>query len=152
MEWNAPFNSFPSISGDGRFIAFSSFDDYLVPDDTNQRIDGFVYDRLLDEVVRISKHSDGTEANNHVGSPVISADGWVIIFASEADNLVDADTNGALDIFVHEREIAAVPTAVQVSHHSTTPPSHPTNILTPLTLLALAAAVTCLHRTRKRRN
>jgi len=44
------------------------------------------------------------QANNHSGSPVISADGRYVVFSSGADNLVPDDTNKGSDIFVYDRQ------------------------------------------------
>ena len=49
-----------------------------------------------------------------VGAPVgLSADGQLVGFTSMADNLVAADTNGAEDVFVHDRQ-TGVTTLVSV--------------------------------------
>jgi archaellum component FlaF (FlaF/FlaG flagellin family) len=98
------FASFtPSISADGRFVAFSSLDSNLVTGDTNIVSDVFVYDRVSDIVKRISISSSGIEGNDESRYPAISADGRYVAFSSAASNLVPGDTNGFLDIFVHDR-------------------------------------------------
>ncbi len=106
----------PSLSGDGRFIAFTSEASNLVSGDTNGVADVFVYDRdpdgngVFDEgvgvTVRVSVDSLGLEA--HGGSygaysHTISADGRLVVFRSDASDLVAGDLNGKSDIFVHER-------------------------------------------------
>ncbi len=93
----------PSINGDGRFVAFTSDADNLVPGDTNGDRDVFVHDRLLGETIRMSVASQGSQANDISESPSISADGRYVAFASVASNLVFEDTNGHKDIFVHDR-------------------------------------------------
>ncbi|HHK60897.1 MAG TPA: hypothetical protein ENJ73_04120, partial [Desulfobacterales bacterium] len=52
---------------------------------------------------RASVATDGGQANGASRSPHMSADGLIVAFASEADNLVPEDTNGVSDIFVHDR-------------------------------------------------
>jgi len=52
---------------------------------------------------RVSIASDGTQGNDSSGLSVISADGRYVVFASQASNLVDGDTNDCQDIFVHDR-------------------------------------------------
>ena len=47
---------------------------------------------------------DGTQGNGHSELPSISDDGRRIVFASEATNLSSDDTNGELDIYLHDRE------------------------------------------------
>jgi hypothetical protein len=56
-------SSSPSLSHDGRYVAFTSAADNLVPGDTNDALDVFVYDRRDRTVTRVSVAGDGTEAN-----------------------------------------------------------------------------------------
>ncbi|MGL5832616.1 MAG: putative Ig domain-containing protein, partial [Waterburya sp.] len=96
------------ISEDGRYIAFSSRASNLVPDDTNDALDIFVYDRELNTTQRISVGENGTQGNNHSYYPSISEDGRYVTFSSYASNLVPGDTNGfpdAPDVFVYDREL-----------------------------------------------
>lgn len=94
----------PSISGDGRYVAFPSGADNLVPNDTNDSVDVFVRDTLLGLTTRVSVASDGTEGNGISGRPSISADGRYVAFHSDAGNLVPGDTNNSVDVFVHDRQ------------------------------------------------
>lgn len=100
----------PSISTDGRFVAFTSRAPNLVPDDTNRTTDIFVRDRKTHSTERVSVSSSGAQADNELGStyaysehPSISANGRFVVFESEADNLVQRDTNRHQDIFIHDR-------------------------------------------------
>lgn len=93
----------PSISGDGRFVAFSSWATNLVTGDTNDRQDIFVRDRMSGTLELVSAASDGTQADAESYDPHLSADGRFVVFESDATTLVAADTNGARDIFVHDR-------------------------------------------------
>jgi Tol biopolymer transport system component len=90
------------ISADGRFVVFTSAATNLVPGDTNDRVDVFVHDRLSGATRRVSVTSSGGQANADSDSPVISADGRYIAFASHASNLVPHDTNLGPDVFVHD--------------------------------------------------
>ena len=92
----------PSISADGRYVAFASDATALVPGDHNRAEDVFVHDRRTGQTVKVSEASDGRPGNGNSYSPAISADGRFVAFASEATNLVRGDTNGATDIFVHD--------------------------------------------------
>jgi Tol biopolymer transport system component len=94
----------PSISADGRHVAFTSFASNLVPGDTNSERDVFVHDRQTDETDRISVSSIGAEGIGWSEEASISADGRFITFSSLADNLVVGDTNGQRDIFVNDRQ------------------------------------------------
>ncbi len=56
------------------------------------------------DVTRVSVRSNGDQANDPSHNPDVSADGRYVAFASRATNLVDGDTNGVMDIFVHDRQ------------------------------------------------
>lgn len=92
----------PSISGDGRLVAFSSMATNLVDGDTNGRSDVFVADLRDGTVVRVSTGVGGTEGDGDSTDPDISSDGLYVAFASRAGNLVSGDTNGQSDVFVRE--------------------------------------------------
>jgi Tol biopolymer transport system component len=92
----------PSISADGRWVAFHS-DSTLVPGDTNTASDVFVHDRLTGTTTRVSVGLDGAQANAQSAGPDLSADGRWVVFGSAASNLVANDTNGEIDVFVHDR-------------------------------------------------
>jgi Tol biopolymer transport system component len=94
----------PSISGDGRYVAFHSVASNLVPSDTNYAQDVFVHDRQTGQTSRVSVASDGTQGNSHSSWPSISAGGRYVAFHSWASNLVPDDTNGEADVFVHDRQ------------------------------------------------
>jgi len=97
-----PFLSKPSISADGRFVAFVSTASNLVPGDTNLVDDIFVRDTLVNTTTRVSVDSAGNQGNNNSISTSISADGRFVAFSSNATNLVPGDTNGREDIFVRD--------------------------------------------------
>src|SRR5207247_916970 len=94
----------PALSADGRFIAFVSFATNLVAGDTNAATDVFVHDRQTGTTERVSVDSDGTEGNDASLGFALSADGRFVAFQSDATNLVAGDTNGATDVFVHDRQ------------------------------------------------
>ena len=96
-------SSAPSLSADGRFVGFGSYGSNLVDGDTNQEIDVFVHDRQTGETTRVSVDSRGRQANGGSGIAALSADGRWVAFHSFASNLVDGDTNGTLDVFLHDR-------------------------------------------------
>lgn len=101
-----------AMSLDGRFVAFTSTADTLVPGDTNGVPDVFVRDRQTASTMRVSISSSGTEANTSVsrafvaerGSRLVSmsANGRYVLFRSVASNLVSDDTNEAADVFVRD--------------------------------------------------
>jgi len=95
---------YPAISADGRYVAFVSYASNLISTDTNGFRDIFVHDRQTGHTSRVSVASDGTQTNNDSFDVVISADGRYVVFVSYASNLVSDDTNGACDIFIHDRQ------------------------------------------------
>ncbi len=90
----------PSLSGDGRFVAFISTAGNLVAADTNGQADVFLVDRHQGTVSRLSDGPGGVEAEDDSAAPAISADGGFVAFESWADNLVDGDANATVDVFV----------------------------------------------------
>ena len=92
----------PSISGDGRFVAFRSYAGNLVPDDTNGTEDIFLKDRGTGRVELVSVSSGGQQVFGSSERPSVSAGGRYVAFQSRAGNLVDGDTNGSLDVFLRD--------------------------------------------------
>ena len=97
----------PSISSDGRFVAFASLASNLVTGDTNGTEDVFVRDRQTGATSRVSVGTGGTEANDASYALSISGDGRYVGFESDATNLVAGDTNNAVDTFLHDRQTGA---------------------------------------------
>jgi Tol biopolymer transport system component len=91
-----------ALSRDGRYALFASAASDLVPNDTNNAQDVFVKDRLTGEIQRVSV-SGSIQANGPSWPGAITPDGKWIVFQSSATNLVANDTNGADDLFVHNR-------------------------------------------------
>ena len=104
LEGNGP-SSYPSLSADGRFVAFASEATNLVPGDTNGSGDIFVRDRELGTTELVSVNSSGIHGNHVSGFPSISADGRYVVFESRATNLVPGDTNGTYDVFIRDRQL-----------------------------------------------
>jgi Tol biopolymer transport system component len=105
---------YPSVSSDGRYVAFDSLATNLVPGDTNGKYDVFIHDRQTGATTRVSVSSAGDQGNSHSSDPLISADGRYVAFDGLATNLVPGDTNGYGDVFVHDRQTGAT-TRVSVS-------------------------------------
>jgi Tol biopolymer transport system component len=95
-------SSSPAISGDGRYVAFSSTAADLVTGDDNGFADVFVRDRQSSTTERVSVADDEAQADDASGEPAISGDGHLVTFSSIATNLVPADTNNASDVFVRD--------------------------------------------------
>ena len=97
-------SSLPSISADGRYVAFQSIASDFVSGDTNGRSDIFVRDRTTGETTRVSVDSAGAQSNNDSQYASISANGRYVAFSSHASNLVPGDTNDTVDVFAHDRQ------------------------------------------------
>jgi hypothetical protein len=115
----------PDISADGRYVSFVSAA-FLTADDTNAFTcagatvtgpscpDVFVHDRTSGATSRVSVASGGTQADAASAAPQISGDGRYVVFESAATNLVPADTNAEVDVFVRDRQ-GSTTTRVSVS-------------------------------------
>jgi Tol biopolymer transport system component len=93
----------PTISSDGRYVAFHSDMTNLVPRDTNGVFDIFVHDRLSGKTQRLSVSSAGAQSNAESGSGAsFSSDDRYVAFSSLATNLVAHDRNGITDVFIRD--------------------------------------------------
>jgi Tol biopolymer transport system component len=92
----------PSISADGRFVAFWSRGTTLVPSDANGSVDVFVRDLQTGQTARASLGAGSAEANGDSLHVAISGDGRWVAFESVASNLVPSDGNEASDVFVRD--------------------------------------------------
>jgi Tol biopolymer transport system component len=105
-DTGAPGNSSsqdPSISADGRFVAFQSYAWDLVPGASNTEGQIYVRDRTRGITERVSLSSGGEQGNDSSHVPTLSSDGRFVAFSSDADNLVPDDRNGVEDVFVRDR-------------------------------------------------
>lgn len=107
-------NQRPSISGNGRYVAFSSASYNLVAGDTNNQDDIFVRDRVGGVTTRVSVATGGAQATGTSQFPRISADGRFVAFQSGAPDLVPGDSNAQIDVFVHDRQTTTT-TRISVS-------------------------------------
>jgi Tol biopolymer transport system component len=96
------FSYSPSLSDDGRFVAFYSDASNIVPGDTNSSLDIFLRDTLTNITTRVSVDSAGNQGNDDSEAFFISADGRFVVFDSLASNIVPGDTNSSRDIFVRD--------------------------------------------------
>jgi len=93
----------PTISADGRYVAFSSTATNLARGDTNGASDIFVRDRATGVTRRVNLSSRGRQANADCNAPQLTRHGRYVVFSSPASTLVSGDTNGLSDIFVRDR-------------------------------------------------
>lgn len=94
----------PSISADGRYVAFTSDADNLVSGDDNSVSDVFVRDVQAGTTTRVSVATDGTQGDADSYSPSISADGRYVALTSDSDLLDPNDANASPDVFVRDRQ------------------------------------------------
>ncbi|MFI1866111.1 RICIN domain-containing protein [Streptomyces jumonjinensis] len=104
---NAPSTG-PSISADGRYIAFTSKASNLAGDDPNGTYDIFVRDRQTGITELTSRSATGQIGNGASTGPSISADGRYLTFRSAASNLVPGDTNNHNDVFLYDRRAGTI--------------------------------------------
>ncbi|MBK7644373.1 MAG: PD40 domain-containing protein, partial [Planctomycetes bacterium] len=95
----------PSITPDGRFVAFMSAASNLVAGDLNGHADVFLRDRATGSTQRVSVASDGAEGDGDSYQPALSDDGRFVAFSSWATTLVPGDTNFAMDVFVRDMQL-----------------------------------------------
>jgi Tol biopolymer transport system component len=96
------FSSSPSISSDGRYVAFASRASNVVKRDKSHTFDVFVRDLVSHTTSLVSAAIGGAGGNGASDEPAMSANGRYVAFRSSATNLVAGDTNGATDIFVRD--------------------------------------------------
>jgi cysteine-rich repeat protein len=103
------------LSPDGKYVVFQSSASHLVPDDTNDAWDVFLYETETGEITRESVSLTGEQSASsdetvppHSGVGGISADGSAVVFSSVADNLVGDDIEGEGDFFVRTRPTGGV--------------------------------------------
>jgi Tol biopolymer transport system component len=103
----------PSISPDGRYVAFTT-GSKLVTADTNNSGDVYVHDRQTAATTLESVSSGGAVGNGNSLSASIASGGRYVVFESWATNFVSGDTNGFVDVFLRDR-VASTLTRVSVS-------------------------------------
>lgn len=93
----------PSISADGRYVAFRSGSENLSPEDTAFN-DVFVRDLATATTTLVSRATGagGAAANGESSDPSISVDGRHVAFESGAGNLSPDDADTATSIYVRD--------------------------------------------------
>jgi Tol biopolymer transport system component len=113
----------PSISADGRYIAFSSNATNLVSGDTNGYRDVFVRDRQTGRTTRVSTDQNLAQANansasdefSFVRAPSISPDGRYVGFTTLATNIVTPDANGTNDLIIRANPVPTITSVTPTS-------------------------------------
>lgn len=92
----------PTISADGRYVAFESDASDLVPNDTNTQSDIFLRDLQTGTTTLVSVNNARTGSGNQSSvNAVITANARYVAFSSFASDIVDIDNNNTVDIFVY---------------------------------------------------
>ncbi|MBZ0318925.1 MAG: fibronectin type III domain-containing protein [Anaerolineae bacterium] len=102
----------PSISGDGRYVVFTSAASNLVPNDTNGVDDVFLRDRQTNSTTRVSLSSTGQQLINASDDAMISGNGRYVVFLYGGSDAVSGDNNAEQDVFVRDLQLN---TTVRVS-------------------------------------
>jgi len=98
----------PSVSQDGRWVAFTSSASNLVTGDSNEVEDAFLKDRLTGNISRLSVSSGGQQADRGTDRVHLSGNGRFVALATRATNLAAGDDNEAADIFVRDLQTGAL--------------------------------------------
>lgn len=109
-----------SLSADGRYIAYFSDGDNVIPGDTNGFRDVFVRDQETGTDVLVSVNTNGVFGDSISTDPSISGDGRYVAFTSSANDLVPNDANNAQDVFVRDSQ-SGTTTLVSVSTNGVSP-------------------------------
>jgi tricorn protease-like protein len=117
----------PTLSSEGRFVAFYSYATNLIPSDTNNLPGIFVHDRQTGQTTRVAVAHDTPESGGYWGNASLSADGRFVAFSSTSSNLVSGDTNDISDVFVAELDCPPPLTPTE----EVTPEATPTEEVTP---------------------
>lgn len=91
-----------AISANGRWFVFRSNATNLVPGVVSPFTQVFLRDRLTGNTELISRNG-ANPGNGFSLNPSVSDDGRYVVFSSSATNLIENDSNGVDDIFVHDR-------------------------------------------------
>lgn len=98
----------PSISGDGRYVAYHTWANNLVAGDNNNAADIHVYDRTAATTTRVSRTPGNQQANGNSNYPIISGDGRYVTYLSSAANLGLMPTNGVAQNYLFDRNTSQV--------------------------------------------
>ena len=95
-----------AMSADGTKVLIYSEASNLTAGDTNGFTDMFIWDVPLNKYRRQPRGVDAAQADSNNGPVALSADGNLVLFSSEATNLVAGDTNGTSDVFIWDINLA----------------------------------------------
>jgi Tol biopolymer transport system component len=90
------------VSADGRYVVMRGYATNLVAGDTNADLDVFLHDRWTGTTTRVSVDSDDQQGDGASYNADVSSAGPLVVFSSDATNLVPNDTNGQTDVFLRD--------------------------------------------------
>jgi Tol biopolymer transport system component len=93
----------PSISADGRYVAFVTASNNISDEDGTDNQDVYVRDTMTNKTRLVSRTVAGGASSGTSNQPAISPDGRYVAFSSNANNLSANDADGTKDIYVHDR-------------------------------------------------
>lgn len=114
----------PAVSGNGRFVVYSSDATNIIENDVNGFTDIFLYDRLngKTELVSITSFGEQLNAGSSLFNNSVSDDGRYIAFTTTATNISFESTNGLMLAYVHDR-VSGMTTLVSKSSGGAIPNS-----------------------------
>ncbi len=89
----------PGVSNNGRYVVFWSYSPTVVPGDSNNTSDVFLYDATTGVTTLISRNAAGAPANGGSSLGVISANGKFIAFQSSATDLDVGAPQGSVLVY-----------------------------------------------------
>ncbi len=99
----------PSVSADGRYVAFETFAGNLGPADSNNHYDVYLRDRMTESNILCSPTlAGGNGGNNDSFDALISSNGATVVFFSYATDLIAGDTNSEGNLFAFNVATRAV--------------------------------------------
>jgi len=92
----------PCISGDARYVAFTSSGDDLVEGDTNRFSDIFLHDLTSGSTSVASVSTNGFPGNRDSYAPVLGSNGRYLLFRSKASDLANGARAGVENLFLRD--------------------------------------------------
>lgn len=111
------------VSGNGRYVSFTSVANNLVPGDTNGSTDVFLFDLWNGSIQRISVTTAGAEGAGPSSDAAASTDGRYVVFESYS-GLVPNDTDATTDIYLRDTVLGTTTLASTYDNNTPLPGVH----------------------------
>ncbi|PHS14845.1 MAG: hypothetical protein COA78_05540 [Blastopirellula sp.] len=99
LDAGLTYPSDPSISGDGKFVVFSSGTDNILSSDQNGNSDIYLRNLETQETSLISKSASGNQSSYNSFNPVISADSNYLYFLNDGNDLIENPTESEASLY-----------------------------------------------------